>query len=61
MVEAVLSLTMAGSRQHVAVIKSKETIERDVGENKKNICVDFARIKKREILAVVKKNQMVSK
>lgn len=32
LVEAVLSLTMAGSRQHVAVIKSKEIGERERGK-----------------------------
>lgn len=53
-VEAVLSLTTAGSRQHVAVIKSKEAAEREtVGEKekkkkeeKKRLHVGFARKKK---------------
>ncbi len=37
LVEAVLLLTIAGILQHVAVIKSKETGERESG--KKNVCV----------------------
>lgn len=46
LVEVVLSLTIAGSRQHVAVIKSKEIGEKEWG-GKKRLCDDFARKKRK--------------
>lgn len=52
-VGAVLSLTMAGSREHVAVIKSKEIGKRERGEIKR-LCGDFAK-KKKKIVRVVER------
>lgn len=43
--EVDLLLTIAGSRQHVAVIKSKEIGEKEWG-GEKRLCDDFARKKK---------------
>lgn len=47
LVEVVLLLTIAGSRQHVAVIKSKEIGEKEWG-GEKRLCDDFARKKKKK-------------
>lgn len=45
--EAVLLLTIAGSRQHVAVIKSKEIGKREGKKKKKSLCGDLAKGKKK--------------
>lgn len=48
--EAVLLLTIAGSRQHVAVIKSKEIGEREGKKKKKSLCGDLAKGKKKHLI-----------